>query len=105
VLRCPAEPRRDVGQVVRETLAAPHRDVTYELHRPRIAPAADERLAIERGVDGGAERPVAHAARLELLSDLIEQADRAAWIAALALHDPAHEVAEVLVGREALRRA
>src|SRR5205814_1745520 len=47
----------------------------------------------------------AHAARLEFLGDLVEQPDRATWIASTALHDRAHEIAELLVGGVALRRA
>src|SRR5205823_4307288 len=104
-LRGTAKPRCDVRQVIRETFTAPRRDVADELHRARVPAAAHERLAVERGMHRRPERPVAHPARFELLSRLVQEPHRATRIAAPALHDAADEVAEVLVGREALRRA
>src|SRR5207247_5010398 len=96
------EPGCDVRQVVGETLAAARADVAHQVSNARCPTAAHDRLAEVRGVDGGADRPVIHAAGLELARRVVEHADRGPGIAALTADDRAHEVAELLVLGKAL---
>src|SRR2546428_11043552 len=104
-LRCAPEPRRDLRQVIRETLAAAGADVAHQTGRARGSAAAHERLAPVRGIPRRAECPVRHATRLVFLRGLVEHAHPTAWIALFGAHDRANVVAELLVLGEADRRS